>query len=130
MLFLIKWLVVIHETDVFFHLLQAACTRQYHEHTIDSCYITQCPRNWRFIRIILFQLFLCFFRKICQESAFQWFHNNYWQTILMSNFNTFSGFHTIIFPIKVIDLQLDKFHFRMFLQYIVQEFCICMSGKT
>ena len=69
-------------------------------------------------------------RRICKLSAFDRFHDGDGFPVFSGNLIVRAGGDGRVFPVRVVDLKLDKINFRTLCQNPVEEFRSRVIGKA
>ena len=103
-----------HIGNVVLHLLHIGHSRQHHKHMIQTGRKTDGPGRRGEVRVTGFQNILQFSRKARQRAALDRLHHNHQLAVFFTDLIAVLCRHIGGVPIKIVELKLDVFQFRVF----------------
>ena len=129
-LFLGKRLEIIHERSIVIHLFQCRHAGKAGQEAVEGSRKADGPGSIGSPGVHFIKNLLHSGRGIGQLAALNRLHDDELFPVLPDKLVVLPGADRRAFPVGVIDLQLDEFHFRVFLQKLLQKLGLVMEGKA
>ena len=113
----------LHDRQVVLHLVDCGHARKDRHKSVKRRGVPQCPGSNRGIRFCRLKDLCDTFREICEAAALDRFHDDDRFAVTAGRFIAEAGLYRCRVPVGIVDLELDKFDFRVGGQHLVE----CLS---
>ena len=121
---------ILHGFQVVIHLGQVAHTAEHGMNALQPGSEAQGPAGIGNIRAVSVKYSPHFRNGVGQDAALDRLHDHYRNPALAADLPVTAGGHTGVFPVSIVDLQLDKFRVRVGIQQPFQQGGIRVEGEA
>jgi len=126
----VQRLEILHIGKVVVHLRQIAHAGEHRNDVLLARHEADRPGGVGRLRVRLGQDRLDAVDGVRQHTALHRLHDRDRLSIGLADFKVAPGGYTGVIPVRIVDLELDKFHVRMGLQQLLQQLGIGVEGKA